>query len=201
MGDGRVDTTEYESIWSGRDSLALPEAPAAPRRLCPECWVRRPVAWFLPQRRACRLCRGVRKSRKNRRLSEKARRAGLCMVCLHRPLAENRSTCARCAAAGRRRVVERGRRLARERRCRLCTGGLPVGWRRRHCAACLEALRVRHRARRRALAAAGLCDCGAPRAAKRGGGLAVRCRRCLDRSAELMRERRRKGAGGAAASG
>ena len=53
----------------------------------------------------------------------------------------------------------------------------------------------------RALAAAGLCDCGAPRAAKRGGGLAVRCRRCLDRSAELMRERRRKGAGGAAASG
>ena len=76
-----------------------------------------------------------------------------------------------------------------------------MGWRRRHCAACLEALRVRHRARRRALAAAGLCDCGAPRAAKRGGGLAVRCRRCLDRSAELMRERRRKGAGGAAASG
>ena len=195
----RAETAEWRrSAWAttsrfgnGRDELVHRPLPApVPSKLCRVCWRRRPLRDF-DKRLICRRCIRLRNSARLRAYRESARGEGVCQACLKRPVAGSLTICETCRLHRRELNAERRRRRAGEPHCVSCSEGLPPGWKRQRCGACIEAARRRDAELRQSRLAEGLCgSCGkSPRAVTVRGELATHCRSCIDRAAEGKRMR------------
>ena len=173
----------YESVWNGRDELVhRPYTPREPKEYCQCCWGELDDG----------KCEHCDQSPTIQQRRQAARRIGMCQACLARKALPGLTIYGKCRERQQAWNARRRERFVRERRCLDCTRQLPEGWGYRRCEDCIQYRRDRASEVRRSRLAAGLCrTCGeAPRAALPSGQRAVQCRRCLDRAAELKRERR-----------